>query len=51
MLMMLPLATSLAALCTDDPRVRTGFVLALAYACSIGGVTTLVGKERLQNPR
>ena len=43
MLMMLPLATSLAALCADDPRVRTGFVLALAYACSIGGVTTLVG--------
>jgi len=42
-LMMLPIATRLAGLCTSDPRLRSGFVLALAYACSIGGVTTLVG--------
>ena len=42
-LMMLPIATELAALCAEDRRTRSGFVLALAYACSIGGVTTLVG--------
>ena len=42
-LMMLPIASRLAALCTDDPRTRSGFILGLAYACSIGGVTTLVG--------
>ncbi len=42
-LMMLPIAVTLSATCTADPRARSGFVLALAYACSIGGVTTLVG--------
>lgn len=42
-LMMLPIAMQLASLCADDRRTRSGFVLALAYACSIGGVTTLVG--------
>ncbi len=42
-LMLLPLAVSLARRCTDDRRAQTGFVLALAYASSIGGVTTLVG--------
>ncbi len=41
--MMLPLATALAARASDDPRARSAFVLALAYSASIGGVSTLVG--------
>jgi sodium-dependent dicarboxylate transporter 2/3/5 len=43
MVMMLPLATALAALTTQGAKTRTAFVLCLAYACSIGGVSTLVG--------
>jgi len=43
MVMMLPLATALAATTADGPRTESTFVLCLAYACSIGGVTTLVG--------
>ncbi len=43
MVMMLPLATALAATTADGPKARSAFILALAYACSIGGVTTLVG--------
>lgn len=43
MLMMLPLALSLAAHLGDDRRLRAAFVLCTAYACSIGGVGTLVG--------
>ena len=42
-LMLLPVAVSLAQRCTDDRRLRSGFVLALAYAGSIGGVGTLIG--------
>lgn len=42
-LMMLPLAVSLSAACGVGPRARAGFVLALAYSASIGGLTTLVG--------
>jgi solute carrier family 13 (sodium-dependent dicarboxylate transporter), member 2/3/5 len=41
--MMLPLAIGLGARCSDEPRTRSAFVLALAYAASIGGVSTLVG--------
>ncbi len=43
MLMMLPTAMLLAKACGDAPRVRSAFVLVTAYACSIGGVATLVG--------
>ena len=43
MLMLLPVALSLARICTDDPRQRTAFVLALAYSASIGGLTTIIG--------
>jgi solute carrier family 13 (sodium-dependent dicarboxylate transporter), member 2/3/5 len=43
MVMMLPLAASLAATTSDAPKAHSTFVLCLAYACSIGGVTTLVG--------
>lgn len=43
MVMMLPLATALAATTAPGHRTRSTFVLCLAYACSIGGVTTLVG--------
>ncbi len=43
MLMMLPTAMLLAKACGDAPRVRSAFVLVTAYACSIGGVGTLVG--------
>ena len=43
MVMMLPIAASLAVACGFDDRARSGVVLALAYACSIGGVSTLVG--------
>ncbi len=43
MLMMLPIAASLGALCCDTPRQRASMVLAMAYAASIGGVWTLVG--------
>jgi sodium-dependent dicarboxylate transporter 2/3/5 len=43
MVMMLPIAFSLAATLSPDPSARSGFALALAYACSIGGVGTLIG--------
>ena len=43
MVMMLPIAFSLASTLSPDPSARSGFALALAYACSIGGVSTLVG--------
>lgn len=43
MLMLLPVALDLGRRCTDAPRQRSAFVLALAYACSLGGVSTLVG--------
>ncbi len=43
MVMMLPLATALAETTNDGVRTRKTFVLCLAYACTIGGVTTLVG--------
>lgn len=42
-LMLLPVAIDLAKRCTDDERLRSGFVLALAYGASIGGVSTLIG--------
>lgn len=42
-LMLLPLAMGLARTCTEDRRERGAFVLALAYAASIGGASTLVG--------
>lgn len=41
--MMMPLALSLAERCSLDARGKAGFALGLAYACSIGGVATLVG--------
>lgn len=41
--MMMPLALLLADRCGLDTRARSGFALGLAYACSIGGVSTLVG--------
>ncbi len=41
-LMMLPLATSLAARCGGG-RLRPAFVLGLAWSASIGGMSTLVG--------
>ncbi|MBM4366327.1 MAG: SLC13/DASS family transporter [Deltaproteobacteria bacterium] len=43
MVMMLPLAVALAARVSNSERVRSAFTLSLAYACSIGGVATLVG--------
>ncbi len=43
MVMMLPLALALAARVSASERVRSAFTLSLAYACSIGGVATLVG--------
>ena len=43
MLMLLPLATSLAGHALPDGRGHSAFVLALAYAASIGGVSTLIG--------
>jgi sodium-dependent dicarboxylate transporter 2/3/5 len=43
MLMMLPLALALAGQVSRSARVRSAFTLSLAYACSIGGVATLVG--------
>lgn len=42
-LMLLPVALGLGRLCTKNERLQTGFVLALAYAASLGGVATLVG--------
>lgn len=41
--MMMPLALGLAKTTGVDARGRSGFALGLAYACSIGGVATLVG--------
>jgi sodium-dependent dicarboxylate transporter 2/3/5 len=41
--MMMPLALGLADRCGLDRRGKAGFALGLAYACSIGGVATLVG--------
>ncbi len=43
MVMMLPLALALATRVSASERVRSAFTLSLAYACSIGGVATLVG--------
>lgn len=43
MLMMLPIALGLAAASGGDRRTRAAFTLSTAYACSIGGVSTLVG--------
>lgn len=43
MVMMLPLALLLAERCGSTSRAGSGFALALAYACSIGGVSTLIG--------
>ena len=43
MVMMLPIAFTLAGTLSPDPSARSGFALALAYACSIGGVATLIG--------
>lgn len=43
MVMLLPLGLALAARVSADGRVRSAFSLSLAYACSIGGVATLVG--------
>lgn len=45
MVMMLPTAMTLADRSGDGPVVprRAAFALALAYACSLGGVTTLIG--------
>lgn len=42
-LMMLPLALAVAQAIDDKPERRAGFALALAYAASIGGMTTLIG--------
>lgn len=41
--MLLPVAVVLAQVSGLDARARSGFVLGLAYAASIGGTTTLVG--------
>jgi sodium-dependent dicarboxylate transporter 2/3/5 len=41
--MLLPVAVALGARCTDDARQQSAFVLCLAYAASVGGVSTLVG--------
>jgi sodium-dependent dicarboxylate transporter 2/3/5 len=43
MLMLLPVASALAARCTQSVRQRSAFVLGLAYSTSIGGTMTLVG--------
>lgn len=43
MVMMLPIAGSLAVACGLSARATMGFMLALAYACSIGGTSTLIG--------
>jgi sodium-dependent dicarboxylate transporter 2/3/5 len=43
MVMMLPLALSLVEKVEGDSRTRAAFVLSTAYACSIGGVATIVG--------
>ncbi len=43
MVMLLPLSLALAARVSGSARVRSAFSLSLAYACSIGGVATLVG--------
>jgi sodium-dependent dicarboxylate transporter 2/3/5 len=43
MLMMLPTAMALASALGADRRMRAAFTLVTAYACSIGGVATLVG--------
>lgn len=43
MVMMLPLATALAERGGEDPMRRKAFALGLAYACSLGGMMTLVG--------
>lgn len=43
MLMMLPLAMGLAQACGGSGRQQSAFPLGLAYACSIGGMATLVG--------
>ncbi len=43
MVMMMPLASVLAATTAPGERTHSTFMLCLAYACSIGGVTTLVG--------
>lgn len=42
-LMLLPLALALGRRCTEDPRQRGAFVLALAFAATLGGASTLVG--------
>ncbi len=41
--MLLPIALLLADRCGADARGRSAFALALAYAASIGGVSTLIG--------
>lgn len=41
--MLLPLSGALASRAVSDPRSRTAFPLAMAYAASIGGTATLVG--------
>ncbi len=43
MLMMLPTAMGLAVAAGNGARTRSAFALVTAYACSIGGVGTLVG--------
>ena len=43
MLMMLPTAMGLAVAVGNAPRTRSAYALVTAYACSIGGVATLVG--------
>jgi len=43
MVMMLPIAATLAAKVAPGEGGRSAFALALAYACSIGGVSTLIG--------
>ncbi len=43
MVMMLPLADELARQGGGGATRRAGFALGLAYACSLGGMTTLVG--------
>ena len=43
MVMMLPMGLAMAAHVSSSTRVRSAFVLSLAYSCSIGGVATLVG--------
>ncbi|HJN76689.1 MAG TPA: SLC13 family permease [Myxococcota bacterium] len=43
MVMMLPIAATLASRVAPGEAGRSAFALALAYACSIGGVSTLIG--------